>query len=224
MTTKMPSVLNWRSRYALAPSCTAPAISCIFLVPLPAAENRLDQGGREAERHQRDDRGDDHVGQVLTGKGQLAGGDESVPDIRCPPVPTQCTTDAPEGRRAGWSSDSAGGVVTRPRARARTGAPACQEHDGRTLAGPTWSAVTSRWHVRAVRFPTRVMIRRAAERRQCAGRRCTGQDIRTSVPVPSVAGGHVEVGHQAGEQGQPDPGGEQSSSRPAGRSRPRPGP
>ena len=41
MTTKMPSVLNWRVRYAGAPSWTAPAISCIFSVPLPAASTAL---------------------------------------------------------------------------------------------------------------------------------------------------------------------------------------
>jgi hypothetical protein len=41
MTTKIPSVLNWRTRYAEAPSCTAPAISCILLVPRPAASTAL---------------------------------------------------------------------------------------------------------------------------------------------------------------------------------------
>jgi hypothetical protein len=41
MITNMPRVLNWRIRYALAPSCTAPAISCIFWVPLPVARTVL---------------------------------------------------------------------------------------------------------------------------------------------------------------------------------------
>src|SRR5580704_9690638 len=36
-TTNTPRVLNWRRRYAAAPSCTARAISCIFWVPWPAA-------------------------------------------------------------------------------------------------------------------------------------------------------------------------------------------
>jgi hypothetical protein len=41
MITNTPRVLNWRIRYALAPSCTAPAISCIFWVPLPVARTVL---------------------------------------------------------------------------------------------------------------------------------------------------------------------------------------
>jgi len=41
MITNTPRVLNWRVRYALAPSCTAPAMSCIFWVPLPVARTVL---------------------------------------------------------------------------------------------------------------------------------------------------------------------------------------
>jgi hypothetical protein len=36
-TTKMPSVRNWRLRYAAAPSWTARPMSCILEVPSPAA-------------------------------------------------------------------------------------------------------------------------------------------------------------------------------------------
>ena len=72
MTTKTPSVRNCRCRYAAAPSCTAPAISCIFVGALAGGEHLLDQRGREAERDQRDDRDDDDVGQVAAAQGQLA--------------------------------------------------------------------------------------------------------------------------------------------------------
>jgi hypothetical protein len=41
ITTNTASVLNWRYRYAVAPSCTAPAISCIFSVPRPAVSTDL---------------------------------------------------------------------------------------------------------------------------------------------------------------------------------------
>ena len=41
ITTKIASVRNCRSRYADAPSCTAPEISCMFVVPLPAARTAL---------------------------------------------------------------------------------------------------------------------------------------------------------------------------------------
>ena len=40
-----------------------------FLGALTGRQNRPDQGGREAQRDQRDDRGDDHVGQVADRKG-----------------------------------------------------------------------------------------------------------------------------------------------------------
>ena len=54
MTTKMASVLNWRSRYADAPSWTAPAIPASSRCPC-RREHRSAQRGGEAERHQRDD-------------------------------------------------------------------------------------------------------------------------------------------------------------------------
>ncbi len=65
MTTKMPSVLNWRTRYAWAPSCTAPAISCIFLVPVPVARTALTKAAAKPSATSAIDRGDDDVRQPL---------------------------------------------------------------------------------------------------------------------------------------------------------------
>ena len=41
ITPKIASVLHCRLRYAAAPSCTALAMSCIFVVPWPAASTSL---------------------------------------------------------------------------------------------------------------------------------------------------------------------------------------
>ena len=64
MTTKMPSVLNCRVRYALRALLHRAGDLLHLLGALAGREHRLDERGREAQRHQRDDGGDDDVGQV----------------------------------------------------------------------------------------------------------------------------------------------------------------
>ena len=56
----------------MAPSCTAPAISCIFWVPLPVASTALTRAAAKPSATSAMTSGDDDVGQVLAGKGQLA--------------------------------------------------------------------------------------------------------------------------------------------------------
>ena len=56
----MPSVLNWRIRYALRALLHRAGDLLHFLGALAGGENLLDQSTGEAERDERDDRGDDH--------------------------------------------------------------------------------------------------------------------------------------------------------------------
>ena len=64
MTTNTPRVLNWRRRYAAAPSWMARAMSCIFWVPWLAASTSRTSTPATPSASSADDRDDDDPGQV----------------------------------------------------------------------------------------------------------------------------------------------------------------
>src|SRR5262249_18010821 len=86
-----------------------------FLGALTGAENRLDQGRCEAERNERDGRGDDDKGQVLAGQGEFADGD--APHGHSLSSCTKYMYDRTPSKATGWGNSA--GESTHRRARLR---------------------------------------------------------------------------------------------------------